>query len=344
MSLLWPGVILLLGLLPLIVAAYVWVLRRRRRFTLRYSSLALVRAALPRASRLRRHLPFGLFVVALGSLVGALARPVTVVRVPAGQATILLAIDISRSMCATDVLPSRLDAAKAAALSFIRRQQANTQIGVVAFAGFAELVQPPTTDRQALEAAITALSTARATAIGSGILESVNAIAEIIPGVAPAADGAPGAPAEPLAQPGSAPAIIVLLTDGVTTTGVPPLEAAQQAAARGIRIYTIGFGTASGGTGSACRNWTGGGSFYGGGGGGFRRGIDEATLEDVAEMTGGAYYSAESADALHEVFATLPISLVTRLETTEISFVFAAMGALLAAAAMLLGLWWQPLP
>src|SRR5881397_2182886 len=185
MDLLWPGFLLLLGLLPLIIAAYIWMLRRRRRFAVRYSSLALVREALLHQSRLRRHLPFALFVLALASLVIALGRPVAIVSVPSGQTTIILTIDVSGSMCQTDIQPSRLEAAEAAAVSFIQRQKANTQIGLVAFAGFAEVIQPPTNDPEALQAAVESLTTGRRTAFGSGILTSLDAIAEIDKSVAP---------------------------------------------------------------------------------------------------------------------------------------------------------------
>ena len=153
MDLLWPGFLILLGLIPLLIAAYIWMLRRRRRFAVRYSSLALVREALPHQSRWRRHVPFALFLLALSSLIVALSRPVTIISVPTGQVTVILTIDVSRSMCSTDIQPSRIEAAQAAALSFIQRQQATTQIGIVAFSGYAELIQPPTTDTEALQAA-----------------------------------------------------------------------------------------------------------------------------------------------------------------------------------------------
>src|SRR5262245_6537963 len=148
MDWLWPGFLLLLGLLPVLVGLYIWALRRRGRAAVRYSSLALVREALPRQPWWRRHLPFALFVLALASLMLALARPVAVVSVPTGQVTIMLTMDVSRSMCSTDIPPNRLEAAKAAALSFIHRQNSNTQIGLVAFAGYAELVQMPTNDQE----------------------------------------------------------------------------------------------------------------------------------------------------------------------------------------------------
>jgi Ca-activated chloride channel family protein len=135
MDLLWPGFLFLLGLIPLIVAVYIWMLRRRQRFAVRYSSLVLVREALHHQSHFRRHLPFLLFLLALVSLVTALARPVAIVSVPTGRATIMLAIDVSGSMCSTDIRPNRLTAAQAAAMSFIESQESSTQIGIVAFAG-----------------------------------------------------------------------------------------------------------------------------------------------------------------------------------------------------------------
>ena len=154
MALLWPGFVLLLGLIPLLVAVYIWMLRRRRRLAVRYSSLSLVREALPHRSRLRRHLPFALFLLALTSLVFALVRPVAIVSVPAGQTVVMLAVDVSLSMCSADVDPNRLLAAEDAALAFIQRQKSTTQIGVVAFASFAELIQPPTTDQEVLQETI----------------------------------------------------------------------------------------------------------------------------------------------------------------------------------------------
>ena len=349
MDLLWPGFLLLLGLMPVILVAYIWILRRRRRFTVRYSSLALVREGLPRSSRLRRHLPFALFLLALTCLVIALGRPVSIVSVPSGQTTIMLTMDVSGSMCQTDILPSRLEAAEAAAVSFIQRQQATTQMGLVAFSGFAELIQPPTSDPEALQAAVESLTTGRRTAIGSGILKALDAIAEIDPSVAPSVtDASPRVGPTPVPHGAYAPAIIVLLTDGVNNAGPSPLDAAQQAVDRGVRVYTIGFGTE---TGARSRPFCGpqfqfGGGGGGGqfGGGGFRRGIDDVTLKQVAEMTGGTYYAAASAGELQDVFQNLPTYLITKHEVMEISVAFAAVGAFLAALAIALSLIWQPLP
>ena len=358
MDLLWPGFLLLLGLIPLLIAVYIWILRRRRRFAVRYSSLSLVREALPRQSRWRRHLPAALFLLGLVSLVIALGRPVSIVSVPTNQTTIMLSIDVSRSMCSTDIQPNRLEAAEAAALSFIQNQKSSTQIGIVAFSGFAEVIQPPTTDPEALEDAVESLLTGRRTAIGSGILKALDAIAEIDPNVAPSvsdADASSEVQPTPVPKGAYVPEIIVVLTDGVSNAGPTPLEAAQQAADRGVRVYTIGFGTANGSSFPNCNRrfvgnepfggGAGGGQFGGGGGGGrFRRGIDEETLKQVADMTGGTYYPAESASELQNVFQDLPVHLITRHETTEISFAFTAAGALLAALAIVLSLLWNPLP
>jgi Ca-activated chloride channel homolog len=347
MNLLWPGFLLLLGLIPIIIGVYIWMLRRRRRYAVRYSSLSLVRAALPGQSPWRRHLPMALFLLALASLVIAMGRPMATVVVPSGQATIVLAVDISGSMCSTDIAPNRLMAAEEAALSFIRSQRANTQIGVVVFAGFAEIIQTPTRDQDALERAIRGLSVARRTAIGSGILRSLDAIAEVDESIPPSDLGSFGGSAVTPVPPGTyAPHIIVLLTDGASNAGPWPLDAAQEAADRGIRVYTIGFGTNEGAPFAFCDapftgNFFGGGSF--GGGGGFRRGIDEDTLIQIAEMTDGEYYQATSASELNEVFRSLPTYLITKQESMEISVWFAAIGALLAATAILLSMLWHPL-
>jgi Ca-activated chloride channel homolog len=357
MDLLSPGFLLLLAVLPALVGVRVWILRRRRS-GVRYSSLSLVRDALPGTSRIRRHLPFALFVVALASLVVALARPVNIVSVPAGQTTVILAMDVSRSMCATDIPPNRLLAAEAAAVAFIERQRSTTQIGIVAFAGFAEIVQSPTTDQEVLLDVVENLTTGRRTAIGSAILESLDAIAEIDESVAPseADDSPPGAAPAPVPNGAYAPAIVVLLTDGANNAGPEPVEAAQQAAARGVRVYTIGFGTENpGALRPSCRLQLIGreptdgpesGNVQGGGGGGgnFRRAIDEPTLMAIADATGGTYFPAESADELHNVFQNLPTNLIMKHEVMEISVAFAALGALLVALAILLGQAWRPLP
>ena len=362
-DLLWPGFLVLLLLVPLAVALYVLAQRRRKPSGVRYSSLSLVREALPGTSRLRRHLPFALFLLGAASLVLALARPVVVVAVPTNQTTVLLTIDVSGSMCSSDIPPTRIQAAEDAAATFIEHQSASTQIGIVAFSGFAELVQAPTSDRQALLDALHSLATGRRTAIGSGMLAAVDSIAAVDPGVKPTtADGQPGI--VPVPQGAFAPDIVVLLTDGANNAGPDPLTAAQQAADRGVRVFTIGFGTANGGAfnsecaaqflgrepGAGFGNGNGGGNFgFGGGGGagnpnGFRRGIDEVTLRKIADLTGGKYYPAESSGDLEQVFSSLPMSIVVKHETVEAGAGFVALAAVLTGLALLLGRLWRPLP
>ncbi len=361
MTLLWPFSLALLALIPLLILLYIFVLRRRKRLALRYSSLALVRTALPERSNLRRYVPLVLFLLGLASLAVALARPMTIIAVPTDRTTIMLVIDVSMSMRQRDIPPSRLDAAKEAALNFVQKQKAGTQIGLVAFAGFAELIQSPTTDAEQLQAAILSLTTGRRTAIGSGILQGIDAIAEIDPNVAPSTpEGSTGSGPTPVPQGAYAPDIIVLLTDGVSNSGPDPMDAAQQAVDRGLRVYTIGFGTAQGspisdfpqffggnGPGTSGRGFGGdpsGGGQFGGNFGGFRRGIDEETLKKVSNLTGGKYYSASSAEELNSVFNSLPTNLIMRHETNEISFAFVLGAALLVGAAVVLSQLWQPLP
>lgn len=356
MDLLWPGFLFLLILIPALVGFYIWLLRRRKRVAVRFSSLALVRVAAPQQSTWKRHIPFILLALALTSLLLALTRPITVFAVPSVKRTIVLALDVSRSMCATDIAPNRMEAAKDAAAAFVRQHIGTAEIGLVAFAGFAAVIQPPTSNEAQLLEAIENLTTARRTAIGSGILKSIDAIAELDESIAPSSF-APGMPTEGTPRPDGtfSPAIIIVLTDGVSTSGPHPLEAALQAQERGLRVYTIGFGTANnevsmpncnpnsqgqqdgfGGPGWGGPGWGGGGR------GGFRRGIDEETLKEVSALTGGEYYSAESAAELQSAFQNLPTELIVKTETTEISAVFVALGVLFAALAMVFSMLWSP--
>jgi Ca-activated chloride channel family protein len=352
MSLLWPGFLYLFLLIPLAVGIYLLILRRRRRFAVRYSSLSLVREAVAKQSWLRKHLPFILFLLALAGLVLALTRPVATVVIPSNEATVILAMDVSLSMCSTDIAPNRLEVAKDAALSFVRENSSGRQVGLVAFAGFAELIQPPTTDPGLLGNAIESLVPARRTAIGSAILRSIDAIAEVDNRVAPS-ELRQSTESVPSAAEGEyLPHIVVLLTDGASNAGPLPLSAADQAVERGIRVYTIGFGTTNNSSPMNCGDgdlfgFGGGfGSMFGGGGGGggFRREIDEDTLKQIADVTGGEYYAATSAGELLEVFRNLPTYVVATRETTEISVFFTAFAVLIAILALVLALRWHPLP
>jgi Ca-activated chloride channel family protein len=355
----WGGLLVLLALVPILIGIYVWAARRRRPAAARYSSLSLIRAARPGPQRWRRHVPFALFAAAIGALVLAMARPTAVVAVPTADRTIVLALDVSRSMCAADISPTRLQAAQAAAIEFVGRQPAGTRIGVVAFSGFAAVIQVPSVERGPVIEAIASLTTGRRTAVGSGILSAIDAIAEVNPNVARStADGRPGTEPPPVAEGAYEPDVIVLLTDGATNAGIEPEDAAAQARTRGLRVFTIGFGTEQGGQfdpscapqfigrepGSGTDPFGGGGFGGGFGGGRFRRGIDEDALIEVAELTGGTYSPAESAGELSQVLADLPTTVITRHEPVELSVGFVALAGLLAAGGMLLGRAWRPLP
>lgn len=344
MSFQWPQISVVAALLmPLLLIVYVWS-RRRRRPASRYSSLALVRAAGGNGPSRVRHLPIALLSAAGIALAFSIARPMMDVAVPSNRSTIILVLDVSSTMCATDVAPTRLAAAQAAAAAFIDGQPEDTQIGIVAFSSFAAVVQAPTRDKDLLNRALANLSVGRGTAIGSGILAAMDAIARTNGSVAPVASNAPGSSSDPAAGAGSRRAstdIVVLLTDGANNAGSDPLEAADEAADRGIPVYTIGFGTASGGS-NGCTG--GGGGLTPRNFGGGQDGVDEALLSTIAERTGATYAPARSAGELAAVFSDLPTTLVINYETTELTFVFVVLGMILSAAALLAGRRWQPLP
>jgi Ca-activated chloride channel homolog len=357
----WPLALLSLLSVLLLLGVYLWQLRRRRRLAVRYSSVALIRAAMSTRSRWRRHLPVGLFLVGLAGLCIASARPKAMIAVPFNSTSVILALDVSGSMCSTDVAPNRLTVAQAAARSFVQKQPSGVRIGLVAFSGFAELVVPPTTDRKQLTEALDSLTTARGTAIGAAALKSVDAIASINSDVSPITTeesyGAVTAPAPPATAKEYVPDIVVVLTDGRNTRGIEPREAVKAVARRRVRVYTIGFGTTRpassmctrkqlGGDAARGGGFGGGGGSFGGGGGGFGqfRVADDATLKNMARATGGRFYKAKDAGQLDKVFADLPRHVVRQRRQVEISAAFAAFGALLTGAAMLLSLLWNRAP
>jgi Ca-activated chloride channel family protein len=350
MSFSTPLALLLLLLVPLLLGAYLWQLRRKRKHALRYSSVALIKAALPRRPSWHRHVPVALFLASLAALALATARPQMSIEVPLGRTSIILALDVSRSMCATDVEPNRLAIAQEAARTFVEDQVAGTRIGIVAFAGFAELIVPPTTNKDDLTDAIDNLTTSRGTVIGAATMKAVDAIAAVNPDVPPI--GADAVASGGVAPGEYVPDIVVLLTDGANTRGIEPVEAAQHAADRGVRVYTIGFGTTNPTAMVCTREQLGAdvlfeGGFSGGGGGGppgnFRQFlvIDEPTLRSVADLTGGAFYRAEDANQLREVFAGLPNQIELQQQDREITVGFAIGAAVLIAAAMVLALRWR---
>ena len=382
MNFAWPYALLSLLAVPALLGVYRVHRRRKRRSAISFSSIALIRAAMPSKKRWRTLLPLGLFLVAIASLAVGSARPQASVKVPIGRTSIILALDVSRSMCVSDVPPNRLTVAQDAARRFVADQPGSTRIGIVAFAGYAELVVPPTTDKRALTAAIDGFTTARGTAIGSAMLKSIDAIASVNNSVRPigtdanagSGDGLGAIPIPPSTDPSQVPAdavappkegyvpdIVVLLTDGANTRGIPPLDAVAEAVKRRIRVYTIGFGTTNptepvctaqqlGGEGLSDGSFGGnngfGGGGIGGGGGNIRPFlvVDEPTLREVARVTGGRYYKAEDANQLRKVFDGLPKQVVLQKRKVELSAVFAGLGAILVALATGLSLFWNRSP
>lgn len=352
MSLSWPWALAAVLAVPLLLFARWWFNRRRKRTAVTVSSIALIRAALPGRTAWRRRIPVYLFLAGLVALAGGIARPQASVAVPSNKTTILLAIDVSGSMCNTDIAPNRLAVAVDAAREFVEAQEGDTKIGLVAFSGIAGLLVPPTSDKDPLLAAIDTLKTARGTAIGQAILTSIDAIAEINPEVAATGvelDGTVPDGATPDYQPDT----IVVLTDGSNTTGVDPVTAAEQAAARRLRVYTIGFGTTSpqqmvctaeqvSGDSAFTGGGFGGGGFGAGGGGrGGNREIDEEALTQVADLTGGRYFKAEDAEQLTDVLGDLPREFGLTKQNVEITVWFLLLGTLLVSAAVGLSLWWN---
>jgi Ca-activated chloride channel family protein len=345
-SFLSPEALWLLLAGPLLIAGYVLLMRRRRRIVVRFSTLEPLKEALGPRQSLRRHVPPLLLL--LGAMVAllAVARPTATVTLPSDQRTIVMAIDVSLSMRAKDVEPSRIEAAKSAAKAFVQKQPQDTRIGIVTFAGTANLVQPPTNDREALIAAIDRFTLQRATALGSGLLVALAALfpdedidvekavlggtssreqARALGGEAPRSR----AKAEPkVVPPGSMQsAAIILLTDGRRTTGPNPLEIARKVADHGVRVYAVGFGQMGGGLAEVD-----GYSMY--------MAFDEPTLQAIAGATQGAYFHAPSAEELAKVYDEITTRFALERQKTEISALFAALGAALMLAAGALSVLW----
>ncbi|MEO8741059.1 MAG: VWA domain-containing protein [Casimicrobiaceae bacterium] len=347
MKFLWPQMLWLLLAVPLLVGGYIALLRRRKNRALRYASVALVKEAIGPGQRFRRHVPPLLFLLSFIALIVAISGPNAVITLPSQQQTVVLAIDVSLSMGARDVDPNRITAAQAAAKSFVEDHPAEVRIGIVAFGGTAALVQPPTQNKEDLLAAIDRFQLQRGTATGSALYV---ALQTLFPeagidleklvyngGLFSGSRGSSLDTRKPPAavkefkpvEPGSyTSGVIILLSDGRRTTGPDPLEAARMAADRGVKVITVGFGTAEG----ASIGFEGGWSAY------VR--LDEETLKSVANITHGEYFYAATSADLRKVYQGLTTTLVLEKKDTEISFLFTAIAAALLLLALLLSLLW----
>ena len=335
MRFMWPSMLWLLVLIPALVVVYRSLLQRRRKAALRFAAVGLVKQAM-RGAGVRRHVPPLLMLAALSALLVAAARPTAVVTLPSQRGTVILAMDISGSMRAEDIPPNRISVSQDAAKTFIDNQPRNVRIGVVAFAGGAGVVQAPTLNRSQVLAAIDRFSLQRGTAVGAGILVSLQTIFDDLE--IPLSGGLDAGAGRPFGQPSAAAQIdpvapgsyrsaaIVLLTDGQNTTGPDPIEAANLAADLGVRVYTVGLGT-PGGAVVGFTGWT------------RRVQLDQVTLQAIARATNAEYFLATSTD-LRKIYESLSSDLVLEVEETEITAGFSLAGAMLMLLAGLLSVAW----
>ena len=342
MMFLWPEMLWLLLIVPALVAGYFYLLRRKQQTALKYASLSMVKEAMGAGQKFRRHIPPLLFLLALIAMLVAVARPAAVITLPSQHQTIILAMDVSGSMRAVDVQPNRITAAQAAAKAFVAEQPSNVRIGVVSFAGTAAVVQVPTHNREDIIGAIDRFQLQRGTAIGSGIIVS---LATIFPDagidVSSLIYGRYASRGTPLDQTGKTEkkefkpvppgsynsAAIILLTDGQRTTGPDSLEAARMAADRGVRVFTVGFGTKSGET-IGYEGWS------------MRVRLDEDTLKAIADLTRGQYFYAGTATDLKKVYESLNSKFLLEKKNIEITALFAGVAAVTALVSALLSLLW----
>lgn len=330
MSFLIPQALFLLLLVPLLLAAYLWVQRRRRRYVLRYASVSLARAAVGRGPGWRRHLPPALFLLAVAAMVVAIAQP-QITRVasdPTG--TVVLSIDVSGSMQATDVAPTRLDATKNAVKEFVAAEPKGVRLGLVVFSDRASLIQPPTSDKAQLLRALERLQPEAGTNIGAGLQTALDVLGPSVDR-SPTPTPAPGA-AAPAATPPPPAGTVVLLSDGESNTGPPPLTVAQAAAAQGVTVDTVGIGTAAG-TVLHIRGQS------------ILTRLDEATLRGIAQATGGRYFGAQDAAQLRQIYRSLAQQQQTVTKTIDLAgpVIGAALALSLLGGALSL-FWFNRLP
>jgi Ca-activated chloride channel homolog len=340
MTFFWPKMLALLVTVPALIFAYLYLLGRKRKAAVRYASLSIVKDAMGAGPGFRRHVPPLLLLAAWTTMVVATARPAAIVTLPSQRGTVILAMDVSGSMRAADVEPDRLRASQEAAKSFVSAQPRTTRIGVVAFAGTAMLVQAPTLDREEVISSIERFRLQRGTNIGAGMLVALQTIfpeaqLDFGPGFfrqgprgAPLGEAPPDEPPFAPVEPGShASAAIVLLTDGQPTTGPDPVEVARMAADRGVRVFTVGFGSQAGET-------------VGYGGMSMRVQLDEESLRQVAEITRGRYFHAASSSDLNEIYGSLTEQFMLERQETEITAFFTAAAAVLMLLAGVLSMVW----
>jgi len=344
MMFLWHHALWLLLALPALAGTYLVLLRRKEDAALRYPGLHVVRQATGPAPAFRPHIAPLLLLLGLTALVLSAARPVMVFTSTSEQGTVVLLIDVSLSMAASDVPPTRLAAARAAAIEFVKSQPRDVRIGIVAFGGHADVVQFPTADRRDVMAALDRLELQRFTAIGNGL---IGAILTLVPtadigeeydifgtGRSPAASGArlDKKQRKPVAPGSYLSAAIILVSDGKGTMGVPPAKAAKMAADLGIRVYTVGVGTLYGGVAN-IEGWPP-----------IHADFDEDLLKEIAAITHGEYFLARTADKVAKIYETLGRRVILEKHEFEVTALFTALGVVLSLASAGLSLLWSNRP
>jgi Ca-activated chloride channel homolog len=327
----WPGLLWTLLLVPVALAAYLLAQRRRSRYTVRFTNLDLLANVVSAKPGWRRHVPPAFYLLALAALMISLARPQAMALVPKEQATIILVMDVSGSMNATDVQPTRLVSSQRAATTFIEQLPAKFRVGIVSFASTAQTLTRPTTDRPAVYEAVASLHAEGATAMGDGIERALDVKRPPTP---PSTDAvARQASNAPSPETGSeAPLVVLLLSDGANTQGrTQPMEAAADAKALGVPVFTIALGTDQGMVDVPDET------------GNLRRipvPPDELTLQRIAETTGARFFAAPSTRELKNVYDQLGSKIGFVREKQEITVVFAATGLLFLVAGAAMSLVW----
>ncbi len=325
MSFLWPSILVLYLLIPALIAGYLWMLRRPARERVRFPHVDLVARAAAAGGQWRRHVPAVLFLLTLCGIIFTLARPVAPVPVPDNRTTVMLSIDVSRSMMAHDVVPTRLDAAKKAAIEFVRSLPGGAKVGLVSFSSYATLVTPPTDDHDRVIKAVNSLNLEFATAIGDGLLEAIYALPGRQRPEIPPTPGPEAAPVDPSRLP---PATVVLLSDGQSNRGTPPEDAAVVARQWHVKVYTVGLGSPEG-------------TFLELGGRSIFVRLDEETLKEIAEVTGGAYWRVASTTELSRVYSRLGRSIGWERKPVEVSGLVSVVAAGLFVATVTVSLFWM---
>lgn len=324
MTFIWPWMLFTLSFIPVLVGVYIWIFRKRRRMSNDVGPMSLIQNSDGKNLGKSRHIPPFFYLIGLSLLLFSLSRPEVFIDFPRIEGTVILAFDVSNSMAAEDILPTRMDAAKEAAKIFVENQPTTIQIGVVAFSNGGLIVQPPTDDQAGILSTIERLGPQGATSLGQGVFSALNAIA----GEAIAIDPAVFEDEIPAVDIGHFPSsVILLLTDGENTSSPDPLQISQLAAEAGVRIYPVGIGSQEGaileidGYNVATQ-------------------LDETALQAIADLTNGSYYRAEDEESLHEIYQNVDLQLTIRGEKMEVTAILAGFSLLLFLIGGALTLFW----